>query len=121
MAAEKRRNGPYIWVTWLTELMAGEKDCEWSSWFKAQHDSSSWTPVPNNGDLALWKMRHASLLDQYRAEMEEDGYVTTVEAQNQFVLKGSTATVSGKPTWWRRTAARSWWSTSRRASPRTAM
>jgi len=31
------RRSPYIWVTWLTKLMAGEAQCEWASWFKAHH------------------------------------------------------------------------------------
>ena len=28
--AQVRRDGPYIWVTWLTRLLVGENPCEWS-------------------------------------------------------------------------------------------
>ena len=83
----ERRETPYIWVTWLTELMAGERDCEWASWFKAQHEGRSWEPVPDKG-LALWKLKHTALLEQYRAMMEDAGCTVTSEGQNKFVLKG---------------------------------
>ena len=31
--AERRRDEPYIWVTWLTRLLVGENSCEWAVWF----------------------------------------------------------------------------------------
>lgn len=31
------RNSPYVWVTWLTKILAGEQSCEWASWFKAHY------------------------------------------------------------------------------------
>ena len=31
-------NGPYIWVTWLPRPLSGGSSCEWSLWFKAQHE-----------------------------------------------------------------------------------
>ena len=37
-----RQDGPYIWVTWLTKLLVGENSCEWSAWFRAQHEGWSW-------------------------------------------------------------------------------
>ena len=44
--AQPRAAGPYVWVTWLSELLVGENPCEWGSWFKAQHDGSSWDKIP---------------------------------------------------------------------------
>ena len=32
-----QRQTPYIWVTWLTKLLAGEAQCDWASWFKAHN------------------------------------------------------------------------------------
>ena len=49
--AELRKHGPYIWVTWLTRLLAGENSCEWAAWFRAQHESWSWTRVPSGFGL----------------------------------------------------------------------
>jgi len=30
-----RRDKPYIWITWLSKLIAGESQCEYASWYKA--------------------------------------------------------------------------------------
>ena len=45
-----RRDGPYIWVTWLTSLLVGENSCEWSSWFRARQEGWSWEKVPSSFD-----------------------------------------------------------------------
>ena len=49
--AERRRNGLYIWVTWLTRLLVGENSCEWAAWFRARHESWSWERVSSGFDL----------------------------------------------------------------------
>ena len=95
--AQLRRDGPYIWITWLTKLLAGENSCEWASWFRAQHEGSSWKKVPNTFDFAGWQINHTAMLSEVRQEWEEDGYSVFSENQNSFVLKGQQATVGGKP------------------------
>ena len=41
-----RRDSPYIRVTWLTKLLAGEDSCEWAAWFRSQHEVWSREKVP---------------------------------------------------------------------------
>ena len=50
------RDGPYIWVTWLTKLMVGENSCEWAAWFKSHFQG--YDKVPNDFDVTAWQMAH---------------------------------------------------------------
>ena len=43
----RKRDGPYVWVSWITKLLAGEVNCEWAPWFKAHH---TYQKVPSD----LW-------------------------------------------------------------------
>ena len=56
----RRRSGPYIWVTWLSRLLVGDRSCEWSSWFKAHH--RYYDRMPSDFDAftsIFWRMaRH---------------------------------------------------------------
>src|SRR2546426_12613973 len=54
------REGPYIWVTWLSKLLAGEAHCEWALWFKAHHKYDK--RLDESFDLASWAARHAELV-----------------------------------------------------------
>ena len=91
-----RDEGPYIWVTWLTRLLSGDNSCEWSSWFKSQHDSSSWNKMPSDFNSTEWNLKHTALLNDLRDNWELDGYKVLTEGENEFRLKGSTATIAGK-------------------------
>ena len=92
-----RAAGPYVWVTWLSKLLVGESSCEWGSWFKAQHDGSSWDKIPSDFDQVRWLMKHTELLEQTRSYYQRQGYLVTLDSQNSFVLKGNTAALAGKP------------------------
>ena len=95
--AQLRATGPYIWVTWLPRLLSGESSCEWAAWFKAQHEGSSWARVPSNFDQAGWLMDHTALLNEQREVWEKQGCSVLTEAQNSFTLRGSSASLAGKP------------------------
>ena len=95
--AQLRRTGPYIWVTWLTRLLAGEASCEWAAWFRAQHEGWSWSRTPSDFDQSQWLMNHTAQLNQRREEWERQGYTVFTEGQNGFNLRGSTAVLAGKP------------------------
>ena len=95
--AQLRATGPYIWVTWLPRLLSGEGSCEWAAWFKAQHEGSSWARVPSNFDQAGWLMDHTALLNEQREVWEKQGCSVLTEAQNSFTLRGSSASLAGKP------------------------
>ena len=95
--ADLRKNGPYIWVTWLTKLLVGDNSCEWASWFKAQHSGSSWEKAPSSFDLSSWLIAHTKGINDRRQQWEDEGYTVFTEDQNHFTLKGRVATLSGKP------------------------
>jgi hypothetical protein len=92
MAVE--RESPYIWVTWLTKLMAGESQCKWASWFKAHN---TYEKLPSDFDLAKWTAQHNDLLQNRRTELELQGFSVYVEDQNSFKIVGKdNIAVSGK-------------------------
>jgi len=89
------RSNPFIWVSWLSKLMAGEKQCEWASWFRAHY---IWDKVPSGLDVAKWTADHAQLLRTRRAALQAEGFTVYTEDQNSFKLMGKTGIeVSGKP------------------------
>jgi len=89
------RANPFLWVSWLSKLMAGEKQCEWASWFRSHY---LWEKVPSGLDLAKWTADHAQLLRARKAALEAEGFTVYAEDQNSFRLMGETGIeVSGKP------------------------
>ena len=92
-----KRQSPYIWATWLTKLLVGENSCEWSAWFKAQHEGSSWEKVPSTFQIAGWQTEHTAFLGEIRSKLETEGMHVFTESQNHFVLRGTTAALAGKP------------------------
>ena len=89
------RSHPFVWVSWLSKLMAGEKQCEWACWFRSHY---IWDKLPSGLDLAKWTAEHAQLLRARRATLEAEGFTVYAEDQNSFTLLGQTGIeVSGKP------------------------
>jgi hypothetical protein len=89
------RSKPFIWISWLSKVMAGEKQCEWAPWFRSHY---IWDKVPSGLDLAKWTADHAQLLRARRAALEAQGFTVYAEDQNSFTLIGKTGIdVSGKP------------------------
>ncbi len=89
------REGPYIWVTWLSKLLAGEAHCEWALWFKAHHKYDK--RLDERFDLASWAARHAELVRTRAEGLRAAGYKVFVEDQNKFALEGKAVTLGGKP------------------------
>jgi len=40
-----KRDGVFVWITWLARVMAGEQNCECASWFKAHYETTTRRPV----------------------------------------------------------------------------
>ncbi len=89
------RDGAYIWVTWITGLMAADKQCGWAAWFRAHHQG--YDKVPGDFDLAAWKAAHGEMVRARADELRGEGYDVYVEGQNRFTLKGTAATLGGVP------------------------
>jgi len=91
-----RREDPYIWVTWLTKLLAGESQCEWSAWYRAHH--KEYDKLPVEFDIARWTVDHNELVNARREQLLDEGYDVHVEDENAFKRRGKTGiVVSGKP------------------------
>jgi hypothetical protein len=91
-----RRENPYIWVTWLTKLLSGESQCEWSAWFRAHH--KEYDRLPTDLDVAAWTLEHGQLVRTRREQLLAEGYEVFVEDDNAFKRVGKTGIiVSGKP------------------------
>lgn len=91
-----RRTDPYIWATWLTKLLSGENQCEWSAWFRAHH--KDYDRLPTDLDVAAWTLEHGDLVRARRERLLADGYEVFVEDDNAFRRVGKTGiVVSGKP------------------------
>ena len=89
------RESPYVWVTWLARLLAGEASCEWAGWFRAHHQD--WAKPPSDFNQAQWMLDHTALVNRERESREKLGYTVFTENQNSFRLRGKNATLAGKP------------------------
>jgi len=89
-----KRSNPFIWVSWLSKLMAGEKQCEWASWFRSHY---IWQKLPSGLDVAKWTADHAQLVRARKAVLEAEGFTVYAEDQNSFTLQGKAGIeVAGK-------------------------
>ena len=80
------RESPYVWVTWLARLLAGEASCEWASWFRSHHQD--WAKPPTDFDSTQWMLDHTALVNQARESREKLGYTVFTEGQNSFPAPG---------------------------------
>lgn len=93
---EHRKGLPYIWPTWMSGLISGDKNCWWAAWFKAHY--RKYPKVEQDTDLAQWKANHAKMVGEVSArEAAEIQVNVSVEDQNKFTIKGKVALVGGKP------------------------
>lgn len=91
----ERRDTPYLWVTWITRLMAGEAQCQWAAWFRAHFQH--YDKQPSTFDTAAWNAQHGEMVRTRAAALRSTGYTVFVEDQNRFALPGRAGTLGGKP------------------------
>ena len=90
------RGGPYVWVTWLSKLMAGNVQCHWAPWFRTHY--TDYARAPSDFQQAAWAAEHTQLLDKLVKEREARGEGILKEDQNRFrVRRPSGLTIAGKP------------------------
>ncbi len=89
------KDAPYIWVTWLAPLLAGNKHCQWATWFQANY---KFQKEPDSGFLEGWAANHEALLQDRADYLESKGYKVFLEEENLFKIKGSDkrTIISGK-------------------------
>ena len=57
----------------------------------------NWEKPPSDFDTTAWMLEHTTLVNKERESLEGTGYVVHTENQNLFRLRGTTATIAGKP------------------------
>jgi hypothetical protein len=91
-----RRSENYLYVTWLSKLMAGEVSCQWATWFRTHYQD--FPRVPSDPSLALHVAQHTQLLVELTEERRASGERTVLEAQGFFRVRLSpTMVIGGKP------------------------
>ena len=86
---------PYIWVSWLTKLLAGEQACLYQAWLKSHFKYDKRPDTSFN--LAAWTADHTVLVNARAAELRADEWKVTHEGQNNFKLQGKSAILAGQP------------------------
>src|SRR5260370_37280129 len=90
------RDEGYVWVTWLSKLMAAEVQCTWAAWFKTHY--TGYAKAPSTFELAVWQVDHTQLLLELVEERRALGERTFKDNQNKFQVRVSpTVTLAGKP------------------------
>src|SRR5207249_10971723 len=91
-----KRDGVFVWVTWLARVMAGEQSCEWASWFKAHYES--YDKAPDDFDSAKWSIEHTRQLRRLQVERRKLGERVFLEGEDAIRLTlPSGVVVAGKP------------------------
>ena len=89
-----RRRQPYVWVTWLARLMAGDVTCEWAPWFKSHYSKYEKMPA----DFTVWRIRHTRLLRQLRLAVSAPSSDLLTERQVHFKhRRASGLVIAGRP------------------------
>ena len=91
------RSSPYMYATWPTKYLTGEKSCLWACWFKTHYQG--YEKAPSDFDLARWQAEHTVLVNSLADELERQGCEVWIEHQNSFRIESrkSGLTVSGRP------------------------
>lgn len=87
------RRSPYIWVTAISKLVAGDSYCDWAAWFKGHYQQLDKRPFDNDD----YVIKHAALIRKLKPDLIAAGYAVTVENQNHFSLQLPHITLGGKP------------------------
>lgn len=95
MATTPRHGKPYIYVTWITGILAGEQECRFAPYFKAhfKYDKRQ----DRHFDRAAWTADHTAMVAARASQLRIEGWEVSVESANQFSLVGETAVLAGKP------------------------
>ena len=74
-----KRDGVFVWITWLSRLMAGEQNCEWAIWFKARYEH--YDKAPSDFDTAKWNIEHTLQLRRLRSSAGNSASVSSSKAR----------------------------------------
>ena len=90
------RRERYLWLTWLSKLMAGETSCVWSPWYRVR--IAGYKRTPSDFDADRWSAMHGVHLAKLIAEREALGESVRRKSQNTFSLSVAPGlTLAGRP------------------------
>src|SRR5437660_5168050 len=91
-----KRDAVFVWITWLSRVMAGEQNCEWASWFKAHYEN--YDKAPSDFDTVKWNVEHTRQLRRLRLERRKLGERVFLQGENAIRLTlPSGVVLAGKP------------------------
>ena len=76
------RPRPYVHLSWLAKLMAGDVQCQWAMWFRAHF--TGYMKQPSDFDRDTWQAAHQRLLTELAEERRACGDQVFLEQQNAF-------------------------------------
>jgi len=82
LSSDSPRSEPYVWVTWMAEVMSGDVDCQWRAWFRS-HYRLRHEAEREGGDLAAWRATHTRALSELTRTLASNG----LPAQNEYAFK----------------------------------
>lgn len=90
----KAREEKFVWVTWLSRLMAGETSCHWAPWFKVRYEAER---IPPKSELISWKIDHNRQVNELRKSLLSERKKVLSENQVRFRYQISGLTFAGAP------------------------
>ncbi len=96
MPGKRPKDGkPSVYVTSLSGLLSGDKECKYSAWFRSRF----WYDKVEDKtfDLASWTADHTAMVQAQQMELVANGWSVTLESANKFDLEGKTGSLVGKP------------------------
>ena len=91
------RRRPYVWVTWLTRLLAEENRCVYRAWYKAHFKIQKDESPEREVFFAEQTAKHDAIQDVREKELKAQGWTVKREEQGEFKLKGAKGDLAGKP------------------------
>ena len=78
---EKRKRGlPYIFVTWISGLLAGSDKCVWRVWYRSRFEFEAIEEEEDRREfLAEWTLKHDAMVKRRAEEWRRQGYLIKME------------------------------------------
>jgi hypothetical protein len=91
----ENREHPYVWVTWLPELLLGKRVCTYEPWFKTHFK----VPAQPTQDyrLAVRITDHAARVTALAEALRGARHEVLVENENAFKVRRGALTIGGRP------------------------
>ncbi len=90
----EKRNSPYIWVSWLAEIMSGDLSCHWKVWFKTHNKLTK--KQSSDFDSVAWKINHTKKLTEVKDRLIKNNQNPKLEKYIEYKIPNSNAIIQGR-------------------------